>query len=112
MPSAPGSLKYEQGRFLGEFSVDGAAYLFTGTLMTPMPPFSISHAQVAYDSPEQLESEPYEFVDLPVGNDQIKLKLQNGVEVSGSFDTPFRQGEAKGFSLLGGGGGWLKRGSV
>lgn len=110
MPSAPGTLTYEQGRLNGAFQADDGNYLFIGALVDELPPFRISNARVTFDSTEQVAGEkPFQFEELPVERDHIHLKMKNGVEISGSFDTPYSSDHAvEDWRPINGSGGWFK----
>lgn len=110
MPSATGSLdKTDDGALRGQFAVNGSTYFFVGTLLTPISSFNISNAHVTFQSPEQLQERPILFDELPVKKDQIELKLQNGVVVSGYFDEPFEDGDVDDHTYVGGGAAWMQR---
>ncbi|KAJ5218458.1 uncharacterized protein N7498_000557 [Penicillium cinerascens] len=109
MPSATGILKKnEEGAIRGQFAVDGSTYFFVGTLLTPISSFGISNARIIYDSTEQLAEQPVMFEEIPIRKDQIELKLQNGVEVSGFFDQPFGDDDVNDQTFVTGGAAWMQ----
>lgn len=100
--------KDQRGSILGLFNAEDGRYVFVGTLVTPFPEFSLSNAQLTYDSSDQLEGDSCEFVELPIQKDQIRLKLVNGSEITGTFDVPVEEQYAGDWTLTGGGGRWTK----
>lgn len=109
MPSATGTLKKnEEGAIRGQFAVDGSTYFFVGTLLTPISSFGISNARITYNSTEQLAEQPVMFEEIPIHKDQIELRLQNGVEVSGFFDQPFGDDDVNDQTFVTGGAAWMQ----
>ncbi|KAJ5316578.1 hypothetical protein N7508_001086 [Penicillium antarcticum] len=107
MPHGNGTLTCDKGQILGQFEVDGAQYIFVGKLSTFTQSFSVTSADVAFESADQLQLEPEDFEEIPIEKDCFQLRLVNGVSITGGFDMPFTEAEVK-KGVAGGTGKWLK----
>ena len=107
MPYGNGTLTCDKGQILGQFEVEGAQYIFVGKLNTFTQSFSITSADVAFESADQLQLQPEDFEEIPIEKDCFQLRLMNGVAITGGFDMPFTEAEVK-KGVTGGVGKWMK----